>query len=62
MSAPPFVNDLWSGDSHTLGDFVGSDEIVYVHLAPHGPILGNPCLQVVYARTQTYHVSTNIYT
>ena len=61
MTTTPLVDDLRAGDSQTLGDLVRSDEIVYVYLAPHGPILGNPFRRVVYARTQSYYVSTNIH-
>lgn len=62
MSAAPLVDDLGSRHAEPLGDFVRPDQIVYVHFAPHSPILGNPCPRVVYARTQTYYVSTNIHT
>lgn len=62
MSATPLMDDLWSGDTKTMGNLVRSDQIVYVNLAPHGLILGNPCPRVVYARTQAYYVSTNIHT
>ncbi len=62
MTTAPFVDDLRPGDTQTLGYLVCSDQILYVNLASHGPILGNGCTQVVYARTQAYYVSTNIHT
>ena len=62
MSTTPLVNDLRTSYPQTLGDFVRPNQIVYVNLASHGPILGNGCTQVVYARTQAYYVSTNIHT
>jgi hypothetical protein len=62
MASAPFMDDLWSSDAKALGDFVRSDQVVCVYFAPHSPILGNPHLRVVYARTQDYYVSTNIHT
>ena len=61
MATAQFVDDLGTSYTETLGDLVGSDEIVLVNLALQGPVLESRCPEVVYARAHVDFVSTNNY-
>jgi hypothetical protein len=52
VAAAPLVHHLGASDAQTLSDLVGTHEIFWIHLLPHGFTIGPRDLRVVDVRTQ----------